>query len=140
MPNKVASQWREQVLSNRYFRIAQGAMLESDYSIRVGACLVVGNGVFVAAHNHNTKTHPLIRRFYPDFIYSVHAELQACLTYNTHCHGVMKNAVMYIYREDRHGVMKTAKPCIGCRAVMSYFGIRTAYYSLPDGYGTLFLG
>ena len=131
LPKKQA---KEEVLKHKFFRIAQEQMFISDHETRMGAVLVINNKHYFASHNYVNKTHPLIKKHYPNHVQSIHAELNALIKYNEVRFGRLLGAKMYVYREDRHGVMKNSKPCKSCEKLMKEAGIRKVYYSITSGY------
>lgn len=125
---------RQEILRNKYFAIARKQMFLSDHQVRVGAVMVVGNKQHIASHNYHFKTHPLIEKHYPHFVQSIHAELNALIRYNEVRLGRLpKRTSMYVYREDRHGIVKLSKPCKTCEKLMRKAGIRKVFYSTDSG-------
>jgi tRNA(Arg) A34 adenosine deaminase TadA len=131
---------RDIVLKKMYFRIAREEMLLSEHETRVGACLVFNKGRIFQGHNYVNKTHPLIALHYPEFVQSIHAEVVALTSYNEVRFGpIPKSAKMYVYREDRNGFMKRAKPCRYCQHILKMFGVRKIFYSTESGFEICFL-
>ena len=130
-----ALQIKTELLGNRYFSLARQDMFLSYHQVRVGAVMVVGSKQYIVADNYLFKTHPLIEKHYPNFVQSIHAELNALLKYNEVRLGKLpKRTSMYVYREDRHGIVKLAKPCKTCEKLMKKAGIKRVFYSTETGF------
>ena len=127
---------KEIVLKNRFFNIARNMMLHSDHQTRVGACLAITKNKIIAASN-GYKTHT-VNKQYPHYCNGTHAECEVVCSYNSFRFGELSSkAVLYVYREDRNGIMKSAKPCSICQKIIRQCDVRKVFYSLDDGYGVM---
>jgi len=126
---------KQEVLSCKYFFIARKQLFLSDHHVRMGATMVIGNKKYIVAHNHLFKTHPLIEKHYPHFVQSIHAELNLLIKYNEVRLGKLpKRTSVYVYREDKNGIMKLAKPCKVCEMLLRKAGVRRVFYSTENGF------
>lgn len=85
--------------------------------------------VISAGVNHQTKTHPILRRY--DLNKTVHAEAAALLFYKHPQH--FKGASIFVYRERKDGNFANAKPCHMCQKLIQQFGISKLYYTTETG-------
>ena len=131
---------KKQILKNKYFKMAYNEMEKSDHSTRFGAVLVLKNGKVFSSHNKDSKTHPWLKKHYPFYAVSIHAELAVLLSVNTYRHGYdIKNSTMYIYREDKWKIIKPAKPCPYCLEILKDAGVKKVVYSDWNGFKTEYL-
>lgn len=134
LPTARSQRIKEEILKNKFFRIAREQMFLSDHEVRMGAVMVISSKQYIASHNRKNKTHPLIAIHYPNFVQSIHAELNALIRYNEIRLGKLpKRTVMYVYREERNGAVSLAKPCKICQKLMRKAGIKKVYYSTDNG-------
>jgi len=134
-PYSCSSRIKEEVLKNRFFRIARNEMFKSDHDIRLGAVLVLNKSQYYVACNSALKTHPIIKKHYPHYVKSIHAEISALIKYNEVRFGPLpKNTRMYVYREDKNGIMKKSKPCKCCEEILRENGVRKVFYSTQFGF------
>lgn len=134
LPTTRSIRIKEEILKSKFFRIAREQMFQSDHHVRMGAVMVISNKQYIPAHNHLNKTHPIIERHYPEFVQSIHAELNALIRYNEVRHGKLpKRTSMYVYREEKNGTVKLAKPCKTCEKLMREAGIKKVFYSTDTG-------
>ena len=120
---------------NRYFRIARDMCLLSNNRVRFGAVLVINSGVILTAFNSDKKTHPMLRRHYPDFAKTAHAELRCLALYNQYVRGKLPSgSCLYVYREDKLGRQRNAMPCYGCWAVLKQSGLKRVRFSTETSF------
>ncbi len=125
---------KDEILKNKFFRVAREQMFLSDHEVRMGAVMVINSKVYYSSHNRRKKTNPLIDIHYPEFVQSIHAELNALIKYNEVRFGKLpKGTSMYVYREDRAGNVKLSKPCKTCQKLMRTAGIKRVFYSTETG-------
>lgn len=122
----------------RYFNLAKATALCSPHKeFYVGCCVVLGHQILAVAHNQ-VKSHPLQKelnkfRYAPcdsskDYL---HAELSALLKLK----GMdLRGAVIYVYREDRNGLIANCRPCPACMTKIREVGIKIIYYTTRDGF------
>lgn len=110
-------------------------MSKSSHKTRFGATLVLKNGKIFKSHNKDLKTHPALKRHYPHYAVSIHAELQTILSVNSYRYDhEIKGSKMYVYREDRAGFVKPAKPCHYCMNILRTAGVKRVYYTTKNGW------
>lgn len=124
----------------RYFNLARAAALCSTHKeFYIGCCIISKcGGRILAVENNKTKSHPEQKRLnkyryrpYDEDKNFLHAELAAILKVNRED---LKNAIIYVYREDRNGYIANCYPCPACMAKIKEVGIKTIYYTTRDGY------
>jgi len=132
-------QIKNSLAENRWFRLAKDQCLNSLHQTRFGAVLILKNGKYFSACNVE-KSHPLIRKHYDDFAVSIHAELNTLLRVNVvrHRHQIA-GSTFYLYREDRNGWLKAARPCPTCLSIMIDAGVKKCFHTMPDGYKLIYL-
>lgn len=102
---------------------------------RFGVTLVLKNGRRINSCNYDLKTHPLMKKHYPYFVQSVHAEFSVLMKLNLHKEiKSILGSKIYVYREDKNGNVKRAKPCKYCMKILKEYGVRKVYYSTENGY------
>tara|TARA_Y100000034_G_scaffold21076_1_gene24250 strand:- start:49 stop:468 length:420 start_codon:yes stop_codon:yes gene_type:complete len=130
---------KDSLTENRWFRLAKEECLNSSHQTRFGAVIILKNGKYFSACNVE-KSHPLIKKHYDFFAVSLHAELNALLRVNVVRHGHQINgSTFYLYREDRNGWLKPARPCVTCFSIMKDAGVRKCFHTMPDGYKLIYL-
>lgn len=103
-----------------FLRLAKRASYNSDFKIRVGAC-IAGKRPLVTGYN-KVKTHPKINR--P----SVHAEMACLLCCNIE---VVRGKTIYVYRETKEGPAM-ARPCDNCLESLRDAGIKRVVYTTNE--------
>ena len=69
------------------------------------------------------------------FAISVHAELQVLMNTNPFRYeDDLEGSKMYVYREDRHGLIKPARPCKYCESIMVDYGVKKVCYTTLYGW------
>jgi len=128
------------VLKNKYFKMAHREMQKSIHPTRFGAVLVLKNGKVFRSHNKDSKTHPYLKKHYPFYAVSIHAELSVLLSVNSYRYGYeTKNSTMYIYREDKQNTIKPARPCPYCMDIIKDAGVKKLIYTDWNGYKTEYI-
>ena len=126
---------KNQVIKNRYFKMAFIEMKKSVHKTRFGAALILKNGKVFRSHNKDMKTHPALKKHYPYYATSIHAELLTILSVNSYRYDhKVKGSKMFVYREDRHGFIKPARPCNDCMKIMKEAGVKKVYYTTQSGW------
>lgn len=126
---------KKKILKNKYFKMAYNEMNKSVHPTRFGAVLVLKNGKVYSSHNKDSKSHPYLKKHYPFYAVSMHAELSVLLSVNSYRFGDdTKNSTMYVYREDKHNVIKPARPCPYCMDIIRDAGVKKLVYTYWDGY------
>lgn len=125
------------------FKIAKEEMFLSDYSgqARVG-CAIFYKGALLARGHNSDKTSPLQERYntyrYKDsgnryLPAKNHAEL-AALKKIRWLDIDFSLVDIFVYRELKDGKIAMARPCPSCMAFLKKMGVKTIYYTTPDGY------
>ena len=122
----------------KYFNLARSvALCSAHHKFHIG-CVIVHQHRLISISNNQIKSHPQQKKL-NRFRFSpcdsskdlMHAELAAILkTPVADLHG----AIMYIYREDKHNHIALSRPCPACMAKIKEVGIKTIYYTTPDGF------
>ena len=103
--------------------VAREARRLSDCPIKMGAALEKGGRILgFASNRQGSMSHG-------HWEYSRHAEGRVLLNKDA------RGAALYVYRE--HGLHRTpmlAKPCTRCTQLLVDAGLRTVYFSTPDGW------
>lgn len=104
---------------------------------RIVACLVYKNKI-IAYGTNELKSHPMAARFskHPEAIY-LHAEVSAIRNaLSRYDPKIIAKSTLYVARakqtSDGDFVYGMAKPCSGCSSAISFFGIKTVYYTNGD--------
>lgn len=123
----------------RYFNLAKAMAICSQHpKFYIGCCIISAHKVISVANNQ-VKSHPIqkqlnILRFVDKHDSSkdlLHAELAAILKVKNK--DDLRNASIYVYREDRNRHIACARPCPACLKKIREVGIRTIYYTTRDG-------
>lgn len=132
---------------NKFFNIAKNLSLLSKFdTYRFGAVITLKDKVITKGYN-SPKSHP-IQKYYNDkfkhFIndnsqHGIHAEMSALnelkqIIKNTNID--VKKLQITIYRSDKEGNSKMARPCAGCMAAIKEIGIPIVNYTTPNGIAT----
>lgn len=110
----------------RFFDLARQVSFKSDARMRLGAVIVQQGNVISVGYNRNFKTHPISKAFHR----TIHAEMDAIIGVDR---ASLEGATIFVYREDRHGIIKMAKPCEHCQLILNEFGIKKVFYTTQDG-------
>lgn len=110
----------------KWFQLAAKlAKLSDHHTHKHGAVLVYKNRVVSLGFNqmksHSKSSHPFK---------SVHAEDSAIRTANK----INKGSVLYVYRENKKGILAESRPCQHCLKMLRSIGITQIYYSINNGY------
>ena len=122
----------------RYFEIAKSISQLSKFNrIKIGCIVVLKHEILSTGYN-KTKSHPLqkqlnIYRFneLDTCKHRIHAEMDALIKIDPSID--LSNAIIYVYRENKFGI-QMSRPCEACMAEIKRRGIKTIYYTTPDGY------
>ena len=125
--------------SAKYFDIAKAVSKLSNFKrIHIGCVIAYGKHIVATGQNTN-KTHPMQKeynryRFEGDCRGNgkLHAEMMAILSLPKDID--TKKLVVYTYREDRFGNLRSSRPCNACLAKIKELGIKTIYYTSDDGF------
>jgi deoxycytidylate deaminase len=123
-----------------FFYKAKKASEFSDFKRYHVGCIAVYKGYILSVGYNSNKTHPIQKiynkeRFSADNTpHSLHAEIAAlCLIKNRN--DIDWTSVdLYIYRENKKGEPRMAKPCASCIAMIKDLGIVNVYYTKDSGY------
>lgn len=128
------------------FKAARDAAARADYSganaVKIG-CVAVYKGTILAKGCNSDRTHPLQYHYNkyrfndegPKYLPSKgHSEI-FCLSKLKFLDIEFSKVKLFIYREYKDGSPAMARPCKACMAaIKNEFGIKTIYYTTPDGY------
>lgn len=124
----------QEVTKHKWFRIARNECLKSMHHTRFGTVLILKNGKTFVGCNKD-KSHPMLRKHYDFFAHSIHAELDVLLKVNPYRYeDNLQGSTMYVYREDRNGLLKPAHPCKSCHKIMKDYGVKKCYYTTSNGF------
>lgn len=111
----------------RYFNIAKEmAKLGIHKQHKIGSCLVrKGNPISVGFNKnkfHNDSPHPYL---------SWHSEFDCLKSIPQH---LAEGSTIYVYREDKNGMPRMARPCNSCQELLKKYKIRKMCYTVDGGY------
>jgi deoxycytidylate deaminase len=126
----------------KYFIVAKGVSQTSTFNrVKIGAVIVSKHQKEIVSVGVNTKkSHPLQKRLNTlrfdvtkiDMCHNyLHAEMRAILKANPHD---LKDASLYIYRENCNHELANCRPCPACMAMIKKVKIKKIYYTTEDGY------
>lgn len=123
----------------RYFNVAKSVALCSPHPrFYIGTCIVSKHQI-ISVSSNQIKSHPAQKklnmfRFSPcdSSKDRIHAELSAILKVRNK--EDLQNACIYVYRINRQNKLGMARPCPACLAKIKEVGIKTIYYTTPDGF------
>ena len=123
----------------RYFNVAKSVALCSPHPrFYIGTCIVSKHQI-ISVSSNQVKSHPIqkqlnIFRFSPcdSSKDRIHAELSAILKVKNK--EDLQNASIYVYRINRQNKLGMARPCEACMTKIKEIGIKTIYYTTPDGF------
>lgn len=120
----------------RFFKKAKEASQRSDHGkAQVGAVIVIGNYVVsdgCSQEKSHTRQHRYdIKTRYHGKKSKLHAELDALVSSGR---VDLTGADIYIYREDRTGVLANCRPCVSCTQALKDAGVRHVYFTNQEGY------
>ena len=110
-----------------FFRLARRASKESDYRFKVGAVLISRSGRPISFGWNKNKTHPIFANPCKTMRRTLHAEMDCIKNIPAHD---LKDATLYIYREDLLGKIAMARPCEDCMENLKARGISVVFYSV----------
>ena len=115
-------------MNERYFELAKKQSLKSNHhTFNIGAVIVKKNHVVSFGYNI-LKTHPRSNKKFK----SIHAEFMAIN--NARNEESLKNAEIYVYRENALNNLALSKPCFDCLELIKRCGIRKINYTIDNGY------
>ena len=127
------------LVQDRWFKMARNECFKSIHNTRFGTALILKNGKVFTGFNKD-KSHPMIKKYYDFFAQSIHAELDVMLKVNPYRYeDDIVGSKMYVYREDKNGLIKPAHPCPSCFSLMKTYGVKKCYYTTKDGYSISYL-
>lgn len=94
---------------------------------KLGAVLHRGRRKLAFGANSYSKTHALQNNSLRPFL---HAEISAVVK-RRHYDDISK-CELTVYRETAGGKPAMAKPCKQCQSILTAFGIKKVYYSIPE--------
>lgn len=123
-----------------FFYKAKKASEFSDFKRYHVGCIAVYKGYILSVGYNSNKTHPIQKIYNKERFsanntpHSLHAEIAAlCLIKNRN--DIDWTSVdLYIYRENKKGEPRMAKPCASCIAMIKDLGIVNVYYTKDSGY------
>ena len=110
----------------RFFELAKRMSHKSDHSHKIGGVLVKKNKVLSVGFNKcktHTKSNTVFR--------SIHCELDCIL--GAHEEDIV-GATIYLYRQNKSGIVAISKPCIWCQKLLKDVGISKVCYTDHNGY------
>ena len=114
-------------MNPKYFEIAKRLSVNSDHhQHKIGAVVVKRNQIIGMGFN-KMRTHPKSPHPYK----SCHAEFCAVKNIKPE---LLKDAAIYVYRENRQGSTALAKPCPSCFSLLKSLLITHIYYTINNGW------
>jgi deoxycytidylate deaminase len=119
----------------RFFTRACLAMKKSTHHTPTGCVIVSGNYVVSEGFNQK-KSHTIQHRNdrkvdYHAAYANIHAEVNALIKSKFFD---LSNCELYLYREDKLGMIANSRPCISCMPALITAGVRHLYYTDKFGY------
>jgi deoxycytidylate deaminase len=112
----------------KFFEIAKRVSKKSNHHRHKLGCVLVKKRELIGFGYNQMRTHPKAYTKYK----TIHAEFHSIL-------GLLPdelyNAIAYVYRETRDGVLAMAKPCQCCEKMFRDLNIKRVYYTIENGYG-----
>lgn len=96
------------------------------------SCVIVDKNRVVSVGYNKCQTHPKSNHGYKQ----LHAELGAIIGME---YSELKGCTAYVYRENKQGEPRMAKPCPTCEAALREVGIKKVCYSIVGGYTEMYL-
>lgn len=117
----------------RFFDLAKRLADHSEHhQHKIGAVIVQGNRILGVGFNR-LKTHTKSNHSHR----SMHAELSAILNSKQES---FKKASIYVYRENKAGMLAQSKPCSFCQVLLKTVGIQDVFYTTEGSYEYTKLG
>lgn len=123
-----------------FFYKAKKASEFSDFKRYHVGCIAVYKGYILSVGYNSNKTHPIQKiynkeRFSEDNTpHSLHAEIAALCLIKNRSDIDWSSVDLYIYRGNKKGEPRMAKPCASCIAMIKDLGIVNIYYTIDSGY------
>lgn len=113
------------------FRLAKKVSSLSDHpQHKLGAVILINRKPVSVGYNKLYKTHPIMKKY--GSLRTLHAELSAILQIQNKA--LLQGATMVVYRSDKQGNPKNARPCSTCEEILKSFGITKTIYTVENGY------
>lgn len=94
------------------------------------AATICKDGIFTPYGVNSYKTSPLQLKYAENpFKIYLHAEIEALSRATRKCGGDVEGATAFVIRLSADGKLASAKPCSGCMAALTAFGIKEVCYS-----------
>lgn len=113
----------------RFFQLAKKLSFKSPSQFKLGAVIVNSGHIISVGYNNMSKTHTRSKSF-GQFL---HAEIHALLGTS---YEETKNGTIYVYRQDRNGIIADSRPCPICFKEISLAGIKRICYSTRAGFNS----
>jgi deoxycytidylate deaminase len=111
----------------KFFDLAKKLSFKSNHrQHKMGCVIAKGNKLLGIGFNKN-RTHP---KSMSEFR-TLHCEVDAVINAGEEN---LNGAIAYIYRQTKGGKLGLSRPCLGCEALLRSYGIKTVYYTSPEGY------
>lgn len=106
----------------KFFDLAKKMSLKSNHpEYKIGGCLVKKNKIVSLGFNqcktHSKSNHPFK---------NVHCELDCILGISPE---ILMDSTIYLYRENKSGVVAMSKPCQWCNRLLRGVGVKTVFYT-----------
>lgn len=110
----------------KFLKLLQKLRNYSDHPVHRMSCVIADKNRVVSIGFNKYKTHTKSKHPWG----YIHAELAAILDNKF---ADLKGCTAYVYREDKAGIPKLAKPCSSCMDALKLAGIKKVCYSVEDG-------
>lgn len=112
------------VLDIGFFELARNISKYSPCHPKMGAVIATRKPIGVGYND--VKTHTEFNNPSVTLRRSIHCESKAMINTGK---VYVKNATIYVYREDSDGLPVMARPCIECMKRLKMFGVRRIFYT-----------
>lgn len=125
-----------------YFNAAKAVSTLSDHRCQLGCVVVSKHKIVSSGYNSKSRFHPI--QAYADKQYfhddsalgCVHAEFDALRPLLKQQSFDFNNATIYVYRQNKQGVITNSRPCPRCMNLIKKLGIRKIHYTTDEGFAT----
>lgn len=132
-------------MNERYFKFAAIAARKADYKNRaaskIGAVAIYKGSIIAEAWN-TEKTSTLQNK------YNIYRYTNKSMPPKAHCETNLIQKIrwkcgnsldwnkveIYLYREYQNGELALCRPCCSCINLLKDYGIKSIYYTTPDGF------